>query len=236
MGSDTPTPCDRCGDPAAEVDSEGRAWCGCGRAFPPVSSLLLERAARLWPEDTAARVDDELRRRTGQGLPSSLGDVNAAAWLVLADVGEALAVDPTALFWLPVALLGVHPANLLPLLLEQLAADQWTDGELEAAAERLAAFGGRAGLVGEHHDRLSRARLLARGRARSAMWALTRAVRVVMTRDGDTFEVSDNATRFRACRELLRQHGGWTSQGFAADVQREIELLERTGQSPELSH
>ena len=56
--------------------------------------------------------------------------------------------------------------------------------------------------------------------------------RLMMILSGaDAIDPGVGRVKVRAVTTLLTQHGGYTSKGFAAEVQAEIERLEREGDS-----
>jgi len=131
---------------------------------------------------------------------------------------------------LPVALWRVSYGHAVRLVLLDAAGRQWADGELVALLERMGATSPQAQLE-LHRGEIATARQLGRGKVRDVLWSMLDATKPIVDRETGLVvdHVPDNATRFRAGRELLRQHGGWTSKGFAAEVQDELDRLERQG-------
>ena len=138
---------------------------------------------------------------------------------------------------LPMALWRVSYAQALRVLVVDAAQRQWSDGELLALLERVGVASPQAHLE-VYRGAIASARQLGRGRIRDVLWSMLDATKPIVDRETGMVvdEVPDNATRFRAGRELLRQHGGWTSKGFAAEVQTELEKLERDGPGAPLTH
>ena len=113
---------------------------------------------------------------------------------------------------LPVALWGVSYDVALLAVLRHAAGHQWTDAELLALLERVGCSEPQA-FLDDHSDEIVSARHYARGRARDVLWRLLDDV--------------DSKVRLATAKEILRQYGGHTQRGYAADVQAELDRLDR---------
>ena len=171
-----------------------------GVVLTPPTPAEIDHARAEWAEQL-----DDLREAAGATLTAD-GARELLAWGIDSGAGTA---DVERL---PVALWGVSYEAALLAVLRHAAGHQWTDAELHALLERVGCSDPQA-LLDDHADEIVSARHYARGRARDTLWRLLDDV--------------DSKVRLSTAKEILRQYGGHTQRGYAADVQAELDRLDR---------